>query len=241
MTRARGSLHVARTVFAAAVGVDDVELDVAGNAKDRGPLPPLGDLLLRRGGKSPLVLEGRARVEAQRAQTRALEAQTRPNLYATTGISGRAGGAQASSGPAPFAEGWLPVVPNYHIGVVLSWTILEPTWARRADASRAREEALATETDLAIRTQRAAIAVAWQDADVAGQSLGALQRGAEAARANYDQAENRIRVGLGTATELADAQALRTDADIQLAIGRFQIARTRAALDRAVAEVRRER
>ena len=70
------------------------------------------------------------------------------------------------------------------------------------------------------------------------QALGALQRGAEAARANYDQADNRFRVGLGTSTELADAQALRTEAEIQLAIGQFQVARTRAGLDRAIAEAR---
>jgi outer membrane protein TolC len=92
--------------------------------------------------------------------------------------------------------------------------------------------------ELAVRTQRAAIAASWQEADVAERSLDALERGAEAARANYDQAENRIKVGLGTATELADAQALRTDAEIQLAIGRFQMARTRSALERAIAEVR---
>jgi outer membrane protein len=237
MTRARGSLHVARAVFAAATGVDDIELDVAGPAKHRGSLPALGDLI-RRGERSPIVLEGRARAEAQRAQTRALDAQNRPNLYLTAAYSQRAGGALPSSGPTPYAEGWLPVVPNYDVGVVLSWQIIEPVLARRADASRAREQALASEADLALRNQRTAIAAAWQDADVAVRSLAALERGADAARANYDQAENRMRVGLGTATELADAQAVRTEAEIQLAIGRFQMARTRAALERAVAEVR---
>lgn len=237
MTRARGSLHVARAVFAAATGVDDVELDVAGPAKDSGALPALGDLL-RRGDRSPLVLEGRARLEAQRAQTRAFDAQNRPNLYLTAAYTQRAGGSLPSSGPTPYAEGWLPVVPNYDVGIVLSWQIIEPVLARRADASRAREQALATEADLMVRTQRTAIAAAWQDADVAARSLSALERGADAARANFEQAENRMRVGLGTATELADAQAVRTEAEIQLAIGRFQMARTRAALERAVAEVR---
>jgi outer membrane protein len=219
------------------VGVDDIELDAVGPAKERGALPALTELL-RRGDRSPLVVESRARLAAQRAQTTAFDAQTRPNLYLTTAFTARAGGANPTAGPTPFGEGWLPVVPNYHVGVVLSWSLFEPTLSRRADASRAREAALSSEADLALRTLRTAIASAWQEADVATRSLDALQRGADAARANYDQAENRIRVGLGTATELADAQALRTDAEIQLAIGRFQMARTRAALERAIAEVR---
>jgi outer membrane protein TolC len=237
MTRSRGSLHVARSVFAAATGVDDVELDAAGASGEAKPLTPLADLVGRANG-SPLVLEGRARVDAQKAETARLEAQARPNVFATASATSRAGGAAPSAGPIPDGNGWLPVVPNYSAGVVLSWPIFEPGWSRRADASRAREQALGFETDLALRNTRSAISAAWHEADVATQTLAALQRGADAAKANYDQAENRFRVGLGTATELADAQAVRTEADIQLAIGTFQMARARAALARAAAEVR---
>lgn len=237
MVRATGGLHVARGTYAAVVGVDDSELDAAGTPPDTLPLPPLADLLVRAGG-SPVVRESRARVEAQRAETRRLEAQSRPNLFATAAINGRAGGATPSSGPVPSGAGWLPVVPNYDVGVVLSWSPLDPTWDRRADASRERERAFELEEGLAVRNQRAVVAAAWQDAEVATKTLAALERGTAAARANYEQAENRFKVGLGTSTELADAQAVRTEADIQLAIGRFQMARARAALERAVAEVR---
>lgn len=237
MMRARASLHVARSVLAVAVGVDDVELDAAGTPSEPASLPPL-PAVLGTASTTPNVLEGRARVEAQRAETRRLDAQTRPNIMATAEISGRAGGALPSSGPVPYGDGWLPNVPNYSAGVVFTWPIVEPTWDRRAEASRAREQALGYEAEYALRNQRGLISAAYHDASVAVQALAALQRGADAARANYEQAENRFRVGLGTSTELADAQALRTDADIQLAIGRFQMARTRAALERAVAEAR---
>lgn len=237
MMRAKASVHVARSVFAVAVGVDDFELDATGTAGELEPLPPLatalGMALL-----SPSVLMARARVEAQRAETGRLEAQTRPSISATASISGRAGGAVPSSGPVPYGDGWLPTVPNYSAGVVFTWSILEPTWDRRAVASRAREQALVSDADFELRNQRGLIVVAYRDAEVSSQTLGALQRGADAARANYEQAENRFRVGLGTSTELADAQALRADAEIQLAIGHFQVARTRAALERAVAEAR---
>lgn len=237
MMRARASVHVARSVFAIAVGVDEVELDAAGVAGEAKALPSLVSALGLAAG-SPTVLEGRARLEAQRAETTRLDAQTRPNVFATASFSGRAGGAPPSSGRVPDGEGWLPIVPNYSVGVVFTWALIEPGWDRRADASRAREQALVSEADFVLRNQRGLISAAYHEADASVQTLGALERGAAAARANYEQAENRFRVGLGTSTELADAQALRTDADIQLAIGKFQMARTRAALERAVAEAR---
>ena len=56
----------------------------------------------------------------------------------------------------------------------------------------------------------AAIASAWREADVAVRSLDALARAAEAGRANYEQAERRFEVGLGTST--APAQDLSVDA-----------------------------
>ena len=236
--RADAGLHVARSVFAAAVGVDEVELDATAAKEESTPLAPIATLL-GFAAASPDVLTTRAQLEAQRAETRRLDAQTRPNLMATAAISGRAGGAPPNAGPLPYGEGWLPAVPNYDVGVVLTWPILEPSWDKRADASRAREDSLASQSELALRSLRASISAAYHDADAASRTLSALERGADAAKANYDQAENRFRVGLGTSTELADAQAIRTEADIQLAIGRLQMARTRAALTRVTAEVRR--
>ena len=59
----------------------------------------------------------------------------------------------------------------------------------------------------------------------------------DAATANLDQANARFGKGLGTAVELADAEALLTDSQIQLAVGRFQRARARARLARVIAEV----
>ena len=237
LMRAQAGVRVARGVFAVAVGVDELELDAGGVGPDSGPLPPLASLLgsIQR---APAVLEWKARAEAQRAETTRLEAQNRPNLMATAAVSSRAGGAPPNSGPIPYGDGWLPTVPNYSAGVVLTWNLVEPTWNRRAAASRSREQALAAEAELALRSQRGLANASYQEAAVAAASLGTLQRGADAARANYEQAEQRFRVGVGTSTELADAQALRTESEVQLAIGRFQVSRTRAALERALAEVR---
>ena len=79
--------------------------------------------------------------------------------------------------------------------------------------------------------QRAYVAV-----EVARDALPGLERAQVAARANYAQADARFKAGLGTRVELADAEALRTDAEIQLALGQFELARARAAFGRAIAE-----
>jgi outer membrane protein TolC len=79
---------------------------------------------------------------------------------------------------------------------------------------------------------------AYLGASVARSAIPALLRALEAARANYDQAEARFNAGLGDAVELADAEALRTQAEINLIVGRFELARARVAFGRAIAEER---
>jgi outer membrane protein TolC len=71
---------------------------------------------------------------------------------------------------------------------------------------------------------------------VARQELPALQQSLDAARANWAQADARFRAGLGTAVELADAEAVLADAEINLALGVFEVARTRVVFGRRIAE-----
>lgn len=235
--RAEGALHVARAYFAAAVGTVERELDAQGGSPDAVDLAPLDDLLPF-AARTPRVLEARARYLAAQGETRRIGAQTRPNLFATASLNARAGGAPPSAGPVPVGDGWIPAVPNYDVGLVLAWPLIDAGWSRREEAARSRETALAEDVELALRTQRTSIVAAWQSTKMAVETLRALERGNEAAGANYMQAENRFHVGIGTSVELADAQALRTDAEIQLAIGRFEVARAKAALRRALAEER---
>lgn len=237
LARTRASVKVARIAFANAVGVDDAELAASSAPSGANPiLPPIGQFEDGQ-ERTPSVLEARARIDAQRAETRRLEVQTRPTLWATAAISGRAGGAPLTNGPSHGADGWIPTVPNYDAALVFTWPLVEPVWDRRADASRAREDAARAEADLTLRNQRALVRAAHEEARVAIEALSAANRSSEASRANWDQAEHRFGVGLGTSVELADAEALRTDAEIQLAIATFQASRARAALERAAATI----
>jgi outer membrane protein len=235
--RARGGVQTAQAVFAAAVGVNDAALDVVGTAPPSAlDVPALNEAIARASARDPRVLGAIAQLRAQEAQTRAIRAEARPNLSLTGTISGRGGGAPGSSGPAADEGGWVPNVPNWDVGAILSWPLFDPVVTARADASRAAEDVRREALNQARFEEVAAIRQAYVAVVVARDALPALQQSLDAARANWAQADARFRAGLGTAVELADAEAVLTDAEISLALGVFDVARSRASFGRTIAE-----
>jgi len=235
--RAQGGLSTAQTVFAATVGVTDPELDVATAPPAPAELPDLSAAIQRAEDADPRLRAAIAQLRAAELDTRAIRAETRPNLALTGTLSGRAGGAPASgAGSTPDSGGWVPSVPNWDVGVVLSWPLFDPTVSARVKASHAREFVRTADVSLVRAEEQAVIREAYSAVDVARTVVPGLRRAVDAARANYDQADARFKAGLGTSVELADAENLRTQAEIQLVLGEFELARTRAAFGRTIAE-----
>jgi outer membrane protein len=235
--RARAGVLLAQGVLAGAVGVTEPTLDVPADAPALRELPSLAEATRDSGARDPRLLAAEARVLAQERATKAIGAELRPNLSLTSSISVRAGGAPPSD-PREAARGGglAPDIPNWDVGVVLSWPLFSGPTTARERASRAREQVEREELErvrygLRVATQQARIAV-----NVAGAALPALERGVEAAHANYEQADARFKSGLGNGVELADAEALRVQAEIDLVSGRFDLARARIAFARAIAE-----
>jgi len=127
-------------------------------------------------------------------------------------------------------------VPNWDVGLVLSWPLYDGVVSARRAASGVQEGVRREEVEVSRAALNARVEQSFVTAEVARASLPGLQRAVVAAVANEAQADARFKAGLGTSVELADAEALRVDAEIGLAIGRFQAARTRAAFGRAIAE-----
>jgi outer membrane protein len=234
--RARGNLATAQAVLAAAVGAPEPALDAAPSPPSALEMPSLDDAIHRAAARDPRLREAIAQLRAEEAQTRATSATLRPDLSATATFSGRAGGAPPSSGTAADGNGWIPNVPNWDVGIVLSWPLFDGVVNARAHASRAQEQVRREEIHLVRQENVAAVREAYVEVDVARAALPSFRRAVEAARANYDQADARFRAGMGTSVELADAEAVRTDADIQFALGEFELARARAAFGRTIAE-----
>ncbi|MGH7269645.1 MAG: TolC family protein [Polyangiaceae bacterium] len=234
--RARGGVAVAQSVLAAAIGAPDPAVDIAQQPPEPREMPALQEALALARSRDPLLAGAIAQLKAEEERTRAIGAELRPDLSLSATVSGRAGGAQPSSGPAADGGGWVPNVPNWDAGILLSWPLFDGTISAREDAARSVEQVRQSEIDVMQEKDVAAVRQAYVEVEVARDALGALNNAVTAAHANYDQADARFRAGIGNAVELADAEALRTDAEIQLALGQFGLARARASFGRAVAE-----
>jgi len=237
--RANGSLTTARVVFAAAVGLDDRMLDAAGEPPPLAPTPAFELGLKQALDRDPSMQEARARVRGAGALTHAIGAELRPDLLLTATFSERAGTATPSSGPTSPDYGPLPTVPNWDLGLVLRWPIYDPVVAARRAAAAARIDVARADLDSMTQGQTAAVQQGYEVVQVAQAALVGLQRAVDAAHANYAQAEARFKAGLGTSLELADAETLRTEAEIQLAVGRYDVLRARALLARLFGEEER--
>jgi outer membrane protein len=234
--RARGGLSAAQAVLAAAVGSPDLVLDAADGTPGAADLPALSNAIQLASARDPRLQEALAQLRQQELETRAVGALARPDIYLSAAISGRAGGSAPSTGEEPSGNGFLPNVPNWDGALILSWPLFDPTINARKRASGVAEAVRRSEIDLVRQQVVAAVEQAYVGVVVAREAVPSLQHELEAARANYAQADARFKAGLGTSVELADAEALRTDADIRLAIGVFDLAKARASFGRAIAE-----
>ena len=237
--RAAGSLTTARVVFAAAVGLDDRMLDAAGELPPLPPTPPLDGGLKQALERDPSLQEARARVRGAEAVTEAIGAELRPDLVLSATFSERAGTATPSSGPVSPDYGPLPNVPNWDLGLLLRWPIYDPVVAARRHAAAARIDVARADLESMAQQESAAVQQGYEEVQVAQAALVGLQRAVDAAHANYAQAEARFKAGLGTSLELADAEAVRTETEIQLAVGRYDVLRARALLARLFGEEER--
>jgi outer membrane protein len=234
--RATGGLSVAQTVLAAAIGAPDAAIDAADTAPRPNEMPALSDAIARAQDRDPRLAAAIAELRATEERTRAIGAELRPDLAATATISGRAGGATPSSGTVPAGDGWLPSVPNWDIGIVFTWPLFDGVVHARQETSATNERVRRDEIDVARVRIVARVRETYEEVQVARSAVVAVQNAVVAARANWEQADARFRAGMGNAVEVADAEAVRADADVQLALGQFDLARSRAAFGRAIAE-----
>jgi outer membrane protein len=236
--RAAGGVAIAQAVLGASIGAPETSVDVAGDAPRPSDMPGLADAMRQAANRDPRVRQALARIKAQEERARAIGAELRPDLSLTGTVSGRAGGAPPSgtNPPSLAGDGFLPYVPNWDVGLVIEWPLFDGTVIARRDAALSSAEAAREELSVVRNVEVAAIERAYTAFDVAHKGLPGLEQAVTAARANWEQADARFRAGLGTAVELADAENLRASTEIDLALGQFDLAQTRAAFGRAIAE-----
>jgi outer membrane protein TolC len=233
--RAASGVAVAESALAEVVGFDQPRLDAQGTAPTPAPLTPLTRATQLALDHDPGLKAIEARIQAQREEARATADLSHPTIFATGSVSVRSGGATTPGLAAPSLDGFLPQTPNWDVGVVANWSFLDPVDAAKSRAER--EHARVLEGQLAEARQAVVSAAqdAWVRSDAAAQTIPRLEEALAAARQNYDQANVRFNQGLGTSVEIADAETLLTDAEVQLAEGQFDLQRSRAQLERVMA------
>jgi outer membrane protein TolC len=234
LEQARGAVATGKSRLASAIGRPEEDVDVEGD----GALPQLPqemeDALKAALEASPVVREAKAFGQVAHARAQETALSRTPDLALLGSLNGFAGGPNTDPSVTPVGSGWLPVVPNYAVGVVAVVPLFDPVVARQAEADRLSAKAADQLVDVARLVESRATRAAWIARDSARKTLPALSAAEAAAVANERQADARFTQGLGTAVELADASQLRTEAEVRRILGELTVARTTLTLERSL-------
>jgi outer membrane protein len=173
---------------------------------------------------NPVMAEQNAAVEQARAQLRALERSYFPKFYLQGATYARGTGAETNGERLGGVNGLAPNFQNYALGFSVTFPILD------LPSLRARE----AEQSAAIRSQAARSAQIAVDLRAQWNRATAILRSAKriaantptqvsAARAAAQQATARYQAGLGNIDEVAEAQRLLTQAEIDDALARLSV------------------
>jgi outer membrane protein len=217
VSRAQQATEVARAVLAQFVGVDPAQITL--NAPKLLQLPPsvAGPQFDR--AANPVAVEQNAAVEQAKAQLDILDKSYYPRFFTQGSAYARGTGARMDGTRLGGVNGLAPDIQNYALGFSITFPILDLPSIRAKQASQSaivRSETARYQqvtTDLTARWNQAA-AVLEGSRKVAADTPVQVS----AANAAVQQASARYLSGLGNIVDVADAQRLLTQAEIDDAL-----------------------
>jgi len=220
LVRAEQAESMSRATLARALGVAEREVTIAAGPLAEGPPADLRPAA----AQHPLLVQATAGVQAAEARRHAVSLQYLPRLEVLAALWTRGSGLTSGVVEPSAGAGLVPDTPNMVAGLVLTWPALDviKTRARTRVEAALVEQAGAARDDVAqaIETQ---VRLA-RDTLVAARRI-AVNTAVElaAARAAESQATARYRAGLTTVVEVAEAQRLLTQAEIDDALARLAV------------------
>ena len=213
---------VARATLCQFVGMEpgQVTLDVSAMRQ----MPPEQEIPALDPAKNPVALEQHAAIEETLARLRALERSYFPRFYLQGSAYARGTGAETSGKILGGLNGLAPNTQNYALGFTVTFPISDLPSVRAREAAQsatvraqqARSEQIATD----LRAQWNRAVAMWSGARrIAANTPTQVA----AARATTEQATARYEAGLGTIAEVAEAQRLLTQAEIDDALARLAV------------------
>jgi outer membrane protein TolC len=186
------------------------------------------------GDANPLVSEQKAAIEATALGLRILARTYFPKFQIQGSAYSRGSGAEVNGARLGLANGLAPNVQNYALGMTVTFPVMDYASIRAREAQQtARMRAETARRDQLINDLKAQ----WNRAvaTVDGARLVALNTPAQvkAAKAALEQARARYQSGLGAISEVAEAQRLLAQAEIDDSLARLSV--WRALLGVAIA------
>jgi outer membrane protein len=232
LIQAAQAVDIARASLGQFLGVPGSQITVsAGNLL---ATPPDSDVPAA-APAHPVIAEQRLAIEESQARLRVLDRSYFPRLNVQAATYARGTGANADFTTGGAASGLGPNIYNWGLGLSLSFPLMDYAGLRarkqveqsRERAESARMDQIRTELDAA--REKAAIQV-----EAARRIAATTPVQLEAARAAQTQAGARYKAGLGTLADVADAERLLTQAEIDDSLARLSV--WRAILARRAAE-----
>jgi outer membrane protein TolC len=237
MIQAQQAVEIARVNVSQFVGLPPAQIAVA-SAKLL-QLPPEETLKPLDTATNPVAVEQNAVVEELRAQLKALERSYFPRFFAQASTYARGTGAEINGNNLGGVNGLAPTIQNSALGFTVTFSIFDRAVIRAKEAGQsatiraetARYQRIAT--DLAAQWNRS-VAMLRGARNVAANTPIQVA----AARAATEQATARYQAGLGNINEVAEAQRLLTQSEIDDALARLGVWRGLLGVATAAGDIR---
>ena len=232
LIRAEQAVGESRAVLAQLLGIEPNQVGVLPGNLLR--LPAVVETTPEKLASNPIAQEQNAAIDEAKARLKALQRSYYPRFNLQGAAYARGSGALPNGATLGGLNGLGPTVQNWAIGFTATFPLFDLA------ALRAREAAQSAN----VRTETSRYALVLAELSGRENSAKAMLEGArriaentpiqaDAARTTLQQATARYQAGLGTVVEVADAQRLLTQAEIDDALARLGVWRAKLTLGAA--------
>jgi outer membrane protein len=222
LIRAQQAVEVARANLSRFVGLEPAQITLA--APRLLQLPPEQTIAPLDPAANPLSVAQNAVVDQLRSELRTLERSYFPRFFLQGSAYARGTGDELNGTDPGGLNGLAPTTQNYAVGLSVTFPVFDLASVRAREAGQSASIRAETARYQQIATD---LKAAW---NVAVANLGGARNVAAntpvqvaAARAATDQATARYQSGLGNIDEVAEAQRLLTQAEIDDALARLGV------------------
>jgi outer membrane protein len=225
LAQAQEAAEVAKAVLSQFVGVQPRQLVVSAPNLLRLPLDQTAPSFDT--ARSPITIEQDALVQQKRAELNALEKSYVPRFAAQVAAYARGSGANLDGTRQTGLNGLAPDTQNYALGFTITFPLMDFASVHARETEQSATIRAETARYQQMTTDLTAQWDATQAALAGSRSVAAntpVQRSSAAAA--VQQATARYQSGLGTIVEVADAQRLLTQAEIDDSLARLNVWRS---------------